>query len=467
MQVEGDNISKLEKADILELTVRHLTKLHSPGDPVADAKRFQAGFGQCAAEACQFILSMPEIDSQISQNLINHLRTQIGDVPLNVQSPSKSSFSPQISPDARSVWSAPSSVEYGKLPSQSNMSVSSSTIDCRANQYKRPDPPHVPVNQSLVCDTSLNSMPRIHDSTRPMTGLLMTVNNDTPGNQNEYGAKSIAQYPDKVEYEVKKKHTTEVKNVIMQRIREQILGRQVKEADLRAIPVDLNNINNLPMHNQYQHNLKPLSYSQEQVQSTSMDLRKKSKGESKHYSPRLNMNHKGYSDPNIIKNEGHFSPEAINYSTSRDTGPIKNIDCDGKQAEASSSARKRTPDYRSMHPKKVFMQPSYSNQDVEVDNVKIHSKDMPNIENLEKRNYSNLRHHRFSTTSNYGDYSYEHYPTASNSQVESNPAFYQRQYRNESEELLDLEHKSKRARLDYQNQVNNENEQEDNMWRPW
>lgn len=444
------------------MTVRHLTKLHSPRDPVADAKRFQAGFGQCAAEACQFILSMPEIDSQISQNLINHLRTQIGDAPLNVQSPSKPSFSPQISPDARSVWSAPSSMEYGKLPSQSSMSVSSSSIDCRASQYKRPDPPHVPVNQSLVCDTSSNSMPRV-DPSRPMTGLLMTVNNDV--RDNEYDAKNIAQYPDKVEYEVKKKHSTEVKNVIMQRIREQILGRQVKEADLRAAPADSNNINNFPMHNQYQH-LKPHSYNQEQVQSTSIDLRKKSKGESKHYSPRLNVHNKGYNNPNIIKEEGNFSPEAINYCISRDTGSVKNIDCDGKPVEVTSTIKKRTPDYRSMHPKKVFMQPSYSNQDVEVD-VKTSPKDMPNIDGVDKRNYSNLRHHRFSTSNDYRDYPYEIYPAASSSRMDGNPAFYHHQYRNESGELLDLEHKSKRARFEAENHGNIDNEQEENMWRPW
>jgi len=41
-QAEGENVSKLEKADILELTVRHLHRLRRPRDAVEDAHRFQA-----------------------------------------------------------------------------------------------------------------------------------------------------------------------------------------------------------------------------------------------------------------------------------------------------------------------------------------------------------------------------------------------------------------------------------------
>jgi hypothetical protein len=40
-QAEGENVSKLEKADILELTVRHLHRLRRPRDAAEDAHRFQ------------------------------------------------------------------------------------------------------------------------------------------------------------------------------------------------------------------------------------------------------------------------------------------------------------------------------------------------------------------------------------------------------------------------------------------
>lgn len=99
-QIDDDNLSKLEKADILELTVNHLTKLHSPKDPVLEAKKFQAGFGQCAAEACRFIMSVPDLDAKVSQNLIGHLSRLITAQPLTIQVPERQSFSPPVSPSS-------------------------------------------------------------------------------------------------------------------------------------------------------------------------------------------------------------------------------------------------------------------------------------------------------------------------------------------------------------------------------
>jgi len=46
LQEQGENVSKLEKADILELTVRHLHKMKQakcllPGNPAEELRRFQ------------------------------------------------------------------------------------------------------------------------------------------------------------------------------------------------------------------------------------------------------------------------------------------------------------------------------------------------------------------------------------------------------------------------------------------
>lgn len=90
----------MEKADILELTVNHLTKLHSPKDPVLEAKKFQAGFGQCAAEACRFIMAVPDLDANVSQNLISHLSRLITAQPLTIQVPERPPFSPPTSPSS-------------------------------------------------------------------------------------------------------------------------------------------------------------------------------------------------------------------------------------------------------------------------------------------------------------------------------------------------------------------------------
>ncbi|XP_034230103.1 enhancer of split mgamma protein-like [Thrips palmi] len=73
LEAEGENVSKLEKADILELTVRHLQRITKPRDAAEDASRFQAGFSQCASEACHFLLGLPGLDEAVGRRLVAHL----------------------------------------------------------------------------------------------------------------------------------------------------------------------------------------------------------------------------------------------------------------------------------------------------------------------------------------------------------------------------------------------------------
>ena len=78
LQAEGENVSKLEKADILELTVRHLHKLNQAKrltlrNPLEELQRFQAGYSSCAQEAATFLLSAPGVDLRVGQRLLGHL----------------------------------------------------------------------------------------------------------------------------------------------------------------------------------------------------------------------------------------------------------------------------------------------------------------------------------------------------------------------------------------------------------
>ncbi|XP_055691601.1 enhancer of split mbeta protein-like [Lutzomyia longipalpis] len=75
LQTEGENVAKLEKADILELTVRHLHTLRRqnalsvrPEHTYAD--RFKAGFRHCAAEVTTFLSGM---DQATRMHLTSHL----------------------------------------------------------------------------------------------------------------------------------------------------------------------------------------------------------------------------------------------------------------------------------------------------------------------------------------------------------------------------------------------------------
>ncbi len=90
LQTKGENVSKLEKADILELTVRHIQKLSAspsglglsglglsqPRNPVEDIARFRQGYSHCATEAAQFLLGLPGVDVRLGQRLVSHLMGQ-------------------------------------------------------------------------------------------------------------------------------------------------------------------------------------------------------------------------------------------------------------------------------------------------------------------------------------------------------------------------------------------------------
>lgn len=77
LATDGDNVSKLEKADILELTVSHLQKLKSQKklavNPTVEADRFRAGFTTCAKEVSKCLASIPGVDIHLGTKLMSHL----------------------------------------------------------------------------------------------------------------------------------------------------------------------------------------------------------------------------------------------------------------------------------------------------------------------------------------------------------------------------------------------------------
>ena len=73
LQSEGESITKLEKADVLELTVRHLRKLKEQNalglTPQATyAGRFKAGYAHCAQEVSKFV-SQLQVTTSDDQHL--------------------------------------------------------------------------------------------------------------------------------------------------------------------------------------------------------------------------------------------------------------------------------------------------------------------------------------------------------------------------------------------------------------
>ncbi|XP_061379371.1 transcription factor HES-4-like [Danaus plexippus] len=218
LEIDDDNLSKLEKADILELTVNHLTKLHRPKDPVMEAKKFQAGFGQCAAEACRFIMSVPDLDSKVSQNLVGHLSRLITSQPLTIQVPERSSFSPPTSPssvvsDRHHYYS-----DHERSSSDAEDSVYSGDSATKQWTYK-------PSNKQSL----------------PVTGLLTTVDKLSPHNpEHTFNGHRNGTYFNKV--------PAEAKDVILQKIRQHIMDKRGNEY---VGHMDVNANADIPNENRY------------------------------------------------------------------------------------------------------------------------------------------------------------------------------------------------------------------------
>ena len=104
LQAEGESISKLEKADVLELTVNHLRKLKRQQmlslNPALEVDKFHAGYSACAAEVGRVLASQPGVEVTVGARLMAQLghRLESGQTKLSVTVPCSSSRNNTVSP---------------------------------------------------------------------------------------------------------------------------------------------------------------------------------------------------------------------------------------------------------------------------------------------------------------------------------------------------------------------------------
>merc|ERR1711971_1418606 len=84
LQSEGESITKLEKADVLELTVRHLQKLKRQqqlqANPALDMDRYRSGYTACVSEVSRFLTSVPAPQHHLQpfgNSMMAHLTTRL------------------------------------------------------------------------------------------------------------------------------------------------------------------------------------------------------------------------------------------------------------------------------------------------------------------------------------------------------------------------------------------------------
>ena len=99
---DGENMAKLEKADVLELTVRHLHKLRRERrlacNPVTSSDRFRAGFTQCAREVSVCLAAIPGVDVSLGTRLMTHLGHALNNLEQPTVTSTPSAYSPPITP---------------------------------------------------------------------------------------------------------------------------------------------------------------------------------------------------------------------------------------------------------------------------------------------------------------------------------------------------------------------------------
>ena len=87
LQKEGESITKLEKADVLELTVRHLRKLRRQEmltlNPQSEQENYRAGYTACATEISQCLTRVaPSVDLTTRTRLMSHLGHKLALAPV-------------------------------------------------------------------------------------------------------------------------------------------------------------------------------------------------------------------------------------------------------------------------------------------------------------------------------------------------------------------------------------------------
>ncbi|XP_045103508.1 enhancer of split m7 protein-like [Portunus trituberculatus] len=130
LQTEGESIAKLEKADVLELTVTHLKKLQRRNQlavrPIPSQQdKFREGYSHCASEVSRCLASVQGVDVTLGTKLMTHLGISLNNyekrAPLTILVP-QAEPSPALS-SASSGYSSAS--ELSPTPSTSSRNSSS------------------------------------------------------------------------------------------------------------------------------------------------------------------------------------------------------------------------------------------------------------------------------------------------------------------------------------------------------
>lgn len=146
LQAEGESIAKLEKADVLELTVTHLKKLQRRDQlairPIpTEQEKFREGYSRCASEVSRCLASVQGVDVTLGTKLMTHLGLSLTNyekrAPLTILVP-QAEPSPALSSASSGYSSASDISPTPSTSSRSTSSPASSTSSSSSSPLPRP-----------------------------------------------------------------------------------------------------------------------------------------------------------------------------------------------------------------------------------------------------------------------------------------------------------------------------------------
>lgn len=177
MKNEGNRHSKMEKADILEMTVKQLRLLQrqhfsaSTNDDSPVLTKYVLGFQECASEVSRYLSSMAEVDPEIRTRLLNHLATYITSSPSFPNSSSPKRHYSSSSPLPAALVNRPTSAsENSSCPSPDKVASSSPLPSRHVFAAKVPGCPTEMITSNDASSSS-DSKQTISSATTNVTGV--------------------------------------------------------------------------------------------------------------------------------------------------------------------------------------------------------------------------------------------------------------------------------------------------------
>ncbi|XP_067620019.1 enhancer of split mgamma protein [Eurosta solidaginis] len=177
LESEGEHVTRLEKADILELTVAHLQKLKqqrklaaSKGGAMSQAEGFRSGYIHAVNEVSRSLSQLPGVNVNLGTQLMTHLGQRLNQIQPAVQPPTPltSPLSVHISGATRAHYSVPISPvsSYNGSPNSSACSEQTNISSSR-HSLLTTFTGHSPIDATMAASKQAQAAEEEEDVWRP------------------------------------------------------------------------------------------------------------------------------------------------------------------------------------------------------------------------------------------------------------------------------------------------------------